>query len=152
MPRKDVAKSAAKYFAATYCAVSAIAIATVFGLVALEEQTAAGHPSTPALVHRTAQQPAPRAPALPTTPPVDETQARQAARLLETDDGAQKVVEAHIAATGARSAACGQAARDGRIDSSARAQWECMLGATDPGRGNRRADRTHADAGDRLGS
>lgn len=59
---------------------------------------------------------------------LDQDQKEQAQSLLNTADQAQALVKGHVNAVQSRSGACGQAARDGFIPATARAQWECMLG------------------------
>lgn len=52
----------------------------------------------------------------------------QAQSILNTADQARRTVKTHVSSVQTRSGACGQAARDGHIPATARAQWECMLG------------------------
>ena len=59
---------------------------------------------------------------------LDHDQKEQAQSILNTADRAHAMVKIHVSAVQSRSGACGQAARDGHIPATARAQWECMLG------------------------
>lgn len=77
-------------------------------------------------------------------------QQEQARSILKTADEAHAMVKNHARSVQSRSGACGQAARDGHIPATARAQWECMLGVGPYSMAvNKRAEAMAEEATDR---